>query len=100
MSLLLLFSSLISLTSHAILLLSPFLYYTIKMRIHCYVCIYVTYTHIHIGMWGIVKYRQNAKQNWQERQDYEDRIRQRTQEIKAVRLAGYYSAAEKQQPGK
>jgi hypothetical protein len=48
-------------------------------------------------MWGIVKYRQNAQQNWQERQDYEDRIRQRTQEIKAARLAAYHAAtAEKQ----
>jgi hypothetical protein len=43
-------------------------------------------------MWGIVKYRQNAKQNWQERQEYEDRIRQRTKEIKAVRLAAYEAA--------
>jgi hypothetical protein len=38
-------------------------------------------------MWGVVKYRQNAKKNWQDRQEYENLIRQRTKEIKAARLA-------------
>jgi 2Fe-2S iron-sulfur cluster binding domain len=35
-----------------------------------------------LGMVGFVKYRRNAKQNWEERQEYEDLIKQRTLEKK------------------
>ena len=42
---------------------------------------------IHIGMWGFVKYRRNAKRNWQERQEYEALIKRRTAEIRQERLA-------------
>jgi aerobic-type carbon monoxide dehydrogenase small subunit (CoxS/CutS family) len=38
-----------------------------------------------LGMVGFVKYRQNAKKNWEERQEYEDLIRQLTLEKRAKR---------------
>jgi 2Fe-2S iron-sulfur cluster binding domain len=38
-----------------------------------------------LGMIGFVKYRRNAKQNWEERQEYENLIRQRTLEKKRLR---------------
>jgi len=40
-----------------------------------------------LGMVGFVKARRAAKANWTERQEYEDRIRVRTAEIRAERLA-------------
>lgn len=38
-----------------------------------------------LGMVGFVKYRRNAKKNWEERQEYEDLIRQKTLEKKLKR---------------
>jgi hypothetical protein len=38
-----------------------------------------------IGMVGFVKYRRNAKKNWQERQEYEELVRQKTLEKKRLR---------------
>ncbi|CAB9512567.1 expressed unknown protein [Seminavis robusta] len=38
-----------------------------------------------LGMVGFVKYRRNAKENWNERQEYEDLIRQKTEEKKRLR---------------
>jgi len=38
-------------------------------------------------MIGFVKYRQNAKKNWEERQEYEALIRRLTLEKRAARLA-------------
>jgi len=40
-----------------------------------------------LGMIGFVKYRQNAKKNWEERQEYEALIRRLTLEKRAARLA-------------
>lgn len=40
-----------------------------------------------LGMVGFVKYRRAAKKNWDERQEYEDLIRQKTLEKRAARLA-------------
>lgn len=39
-----------------------------------------------LGMVGFVKYRKHAKENWIERQDYEDLIRRKTLEKKQARL--------------
>ena len=39
-----------------------------------------------LGMVGFVKYRRNAKKNWNERKEYEDLIRQKTLEKKAAKL--------------
>lgn len=38
-----------------------------------------------IGMVGFVKYRRAAKKNWNERQEYEDLIKQKTLEKKLAR---------------
>eukprot|EP00980_Cylindrotheca_fusiformis_P012726 scaffold3108_cov152-Cylindrotheca_fusiformis.AAC.17 len=40
-----------------------------------------------LGMVGFVKMRRAARKNWEERQSYEDRVAQRTKEIRAERLA-------------
>ncbi len=40
-----------------------------------------------LGMVGFVKYRRAAKKNWEERQEYEELIRQKTLEKRAARLA-------------
>lgn len=40
-----------------------------------------------LGMVGFVKYRQNAKKNWEERQEYEELIRTLTLEKRKARLA-------------
>ena len=50
-----------------------------------------------LGMVGFVKYRQNAKKNWEERQEYEDLIRTLTLEKRKARLArqGYPELAAK-----
>ena len=48
-----------------------------------------------LGMVGFVKYRRNAKQNWEERQEYEDLIRRLTREKRAARLARQGQPAEK-----
>jgi 2Fe-2S iron-sulfur cluster binding domain len=39
-----------------------------------------------LGIVGFVKYRKQAKQNWSERQEYEDLIRQKTLEKKLARM--------------
>ncbi|KAL7570307.1 hypothetical protein ACA910_017156 [Epithemia clementina (nom. ined.)] len=39
-----------------------------------------------LGMIGFVKYRRNAKQNWNERREYEDLIRQKSLEKKAAKI--------------
>lgn len=45
-----------------------------------------------LGMVGFVKMRRAARQNWEERQTYEDRVAQRTKEIRAARRAQYAKA--------
>jgi len=50
-----------------------------------------------LGMVGFVKYRRNAKKNWEERVEYEDLIRQKTMEIKQRRQAEYAAKAKMQQ---
>lgn len=47
-----------------------------------------------LGMVGFVKYRRNAKQNWDERQEYEDLIRQKTLEKKLKRQQQLNGASE------
>jgi ferredoxin len=42
-----------------------------------------------LGMVGFVKMRRAARANWEERQSYEDRVAQRTKEIRTARLAAY-----------
>jgi 2Fe-2S iron-sulfur cluster binding domain len=41
-----------------------------------------------LGMVGMVKYKRNAKKNWQERVEYEDLIRRKTLEKKLARAKG------------
>jgi ferredoxin len=40
-----------------------------------------------LGMVGMVKYKRNAKKNWEERREYEEMIRQKTLEKKKARAA-------------
>lgn len=46
-----------------------------------------------LGMVGFVKMRRAAQANWSERQTYENRVAQRTEEIRAARLAKYANLA-------
>ena len=41
-----------------------------------------------LGMFGMLKFRRAAKKNWQERQEYEDSIKKRTEEKKRLRAQG------------
>ena len=50
-----------------------------------------------LGMVGFVKYRRNAKKNWEERREYEDLVRQKTLEKKRARAAELTAAGEQPQ---
>jgi ferredoxin len=45
-----------------------------------------------LGMFGFVRMRGAAKENWEERRVYEDKIAQRTKEIRELRRAKYATA--------